>query len=482
MTGWNKRRVLAAFLLFGSGVAATLLVLMVGSMVFAGSRAQLVPAHDMSNYAIEMEPESDELVLDDRFAMAEEASGAPGRSEGGGSLKIIQGSTNEPSRSQTKEAEKKQGLSKEEGGQEGQVRSWFPESFLWQPVVITDATGTATVEVQVPDQLTTWRVLGLAHSPEGRQAGAVHTFNSRLPVYVDPVVPAWLYVGDALDLPVQVVNMTDAEARLTLTAEGSGALVGGGEQSMVLGPSDTDRTAVRLVADSAGLGGVGATLTSEAGNDEARRQVPVLPVGRPVQRTRGGSLASARQFVLKGPAAADPATQALSVRVYPGPLAVFQSEVERLQGGAQPADGAYGFALSARMSALGAATGVELDTNAIRTLQLLAWQRIVQDTRSPNAGRASDLLASMAGVSSHPLVDGLRPRLVSAVVQGLTVAYEAVAQDDPRLVAMPKTLAPPADEASGAILVPSPLLHLPLSFPLLPAGGRGWRCRRTRAA
>ena len=121
MTGWTKRRVLAAFLLFGSGVAATLLVLMVGSMVFAGSRAQLVPAHDMSNYAIEMEPESDELVLDDRFAMAEEASGAPGRSEGGGSLKIIQGSTNEPSRSQTKEAEKKQGLSKEEGGQ---YRTW----------------------------------------------------------------------------------------------------------------------------------------------------------------------------------------------------------------------------------------------------------------------------------------------------------------------------------------------------------------------
>ena len=86
---------------------------------------------------------------------------------------------------------------------EREARSWFPESFLWQPLVETDAQGVATVPLRVPDQLTTWRVLALAHSRQGAQAGAVHGFDSRLPVYVDPVVPAWLYVGDRVELPVQ---------------------------------------------------------------------------------------------------------------------------------------------------------------------------------------------------------------------------------------------------------------------------------------
>lgn len=47
---------------------------------------------------------------------------------------------------------------------------------------------------------------------------------------------------------------------------------------------------------------------------------------------------------------------------------------------------------------------------------------------------------------------------VSAVVQGLTVGYEAISQDDPRLADMPKTLPPPADEVGedGLAVVRAP--------------------------
>ena len=62
------------------------------------------------------------------------------------------------------------------------TRSWFPETFLWEPAVVTDASGTATVHVTVPDTLTSWRVVGLAASRDGAQAGATHSFSSTLPV------------------------------------------------------------------------------------------------------------------------------------------------------------------------------------------------------------------------------------------------------------------------------------------------------------
>ncbi len=61
--------------------------------------------------------------------------------------------------------------------------------------MVTDESGQATVPVRVPDRLTRWRVLALAHSRSGAQAGAVTSFAGTLPTYVDPVVPAFLRTG-----------------------------------------------------------------------------------------------------------------------------------------------------------------------------------------------------------------------------------------------------------------------------------------------
>src|SRR5690606_21338816 len=82
------------------------------------------------------------------------------------------------------------------------MRSWFPETLLFEPAVITDDAGRASVSVRVPDRLTTWRVLALAHSREGAQAGDVARFQSTLPSYVDVVIPPFLHVGDRVSLPV----------------------------------------------------------------------------------------------------------------------------------------------------------------------------------------------------------------------------------------------------------------------------------------
>ncbi|MBA2320950.1 MAG: hypothetical protein H0V89_07335, partial [Deltaproteobacteria bacterium] len=97
----------------------------------------------------------------------------------------------------------------EQSAAESRLRAWFPEAFHWQPLVETGPDGRADVAITVPDQLTTWRVLALAHDRSGRQSGAVHPFDSRLALYADPVVPAWLHVGDRLALPIQLVNASD---------------------------------------------------------------------------------------------------------------------------------------------------------------------------------------------------------------------------------------------------------------------------------
>lgn len=300
----------------------------------------------------------------------------------------------------------------------GRARSWFPESFLWQPLVETGPDGTAVVAFTVPDSLTTWRILALAHDRDGQQTGAVATFDSTLPVYVDPVAPGWLYAGDQLSLPVQVTNHTARAVAGALTLEAEGPLVGLGTASLSLSPGATDVRALSLGASGAGEARLTARFRAGEHEDAAERTVPVLPTGRPVVATAGGTLTDARPLTVPAADGADPSTQELEVVLFGGPLAVVQAELGRLAGGARPMDPAYGFALGARMEALAAAAGVPAPADALRKVRLLSWQRVVREARAADAGVAADLLVSLRGELGVEAAGPVRTSLVRALVDG----------------------------------------------------------------
>lgn len=304
------------------------------------------------------------------------------------------------------------GGGEDKGGGE-RLRTWFPEAFLWMPLVETDASGQAVVPVRVPDQLTTWRVLALGHTRGGAQAGAVYSFDSRLPVYVEPVIPAFLYAGDRVDLPVQMFNTTSETVSSQLLVTAEGALSGRAAGAVSLPGGGTAVQRVSMQATGAGKSTITATLS---GADAARRDIPVVPRGRPVVTTRGGTVSSTRAFAITAPDATDWTTQELEVRVFPGPLAVLQSEIERGGGSFSAADAGYGFALANRWDALGGQAGVEVDADAVRRLRLLAWQRVVSHARAPDAGAATDLLVAVRGTTGHSLAEELELRLIRTVV------------------------------------------------------------------
>jgi hypothetical protein len=294
------------------------------------------------------------------------------------------------------------------------IRRWFPEAFLWQPLVETNDSGVATVDVIVPDQLTTWRVLGLAHDRRGQQAGTLLTFASTLDLYVDPVTPAWLYSGDTVELPVQLSNTTGVIAFERLTVRSSGALVGDGVADIRIPAFGSIIEPLRVRTRGAGPATV---LTNLGTADAAERVVSVLPTGRPVQTRRGGIVADSRVVSIPGPTGADGATEEVSFLVFPGALSVLTAEVERAGSmGVDPASAAYGFALAMHLTEMADATGHAIDDDVLRRLQLSAWQRVVSHSRAPSGGVAADLLTAMADVSGHTLGERLRERLVLSVV------------------------------------------------------------------
>ena len=298
-----------------------------------------------------------------------------------------------------------------------EARSWFPEAFLWRPLVETGEDGVAQIDIRVPDQLSTFRVLALAHDRRGQQAGDIHQFQTRLPVYVQPVMPDRLYAGDRIELPVQVVNGSSRALTAALSVEASGALQGAGSARVRLSAGSSDVRRIRLLAEASGAATVRASLEGGEYVDIAERRVEVLPQGRPMVTTVSRRLSS-DPFTLSAPSRADRSTEQIDVVVFGGPWSVLQAEVERLAAGARPVDPAYGFALSARVAALAEVSGVAIDAERHKILRVHAWQQLAHEAQRLEPARAAELLTSLQEVEGDDLVDALLPDLVRTIRKG----------------------------------------------------------------
>lgn len=269
------------------------------------------------------------------------------------------------------------------------MRAWFPETFLFSPKVITGDDGTGKLDVLVPDRLTTWRVLALAHSRQGAQAGAVTTFTSNLPVSVDIVVPPFLMAGDKAYVPIQVANTTDKGLVRALSTKAENATWTGAPSSVTVEALGTSSSTARL--DVARPGDV--ALEASTQDDAVRRVIPVHSSGKPMRSDKSGTLAAKRTFTLPldttTGAVLDGSARA-SLRVYPGALAILRAELAAAPERASLHDDAYLTSLTGRARELSTKLGAPVDATNLLRLQRLAAQRVARYAVSP------DLFSAMA--------------------------------------------------------------------------------------
>jgi hypothetical protein len=300
----------------------------------------------------------------------------------------------------------------EEAAEPTPTRAWFPETFLFAPLVVTNSEGVATHQVRVPDRLTSWRVLALAHSRSGAQAGAETTFRGTLPTYVDPVVPPFLMTGDEVSLPIQIVNTTDEAVNGTLRLEVSGAaLVRAPRPVRVAGQA----SAVAYAVIRAGRPGT-ATVQAALGNKDAvERSFPVRPGGRPVVEIRNGTLAAPRTLEITMPGDADLESASARLQVFPGALAVLRAELGAAGARSDPGSDAYALLLAGSGEKLLRSLGGEPEPNALRTLGIVAGQRAVRAARAPAVMTAALFAEPALANAGNPMLERLGERLAATV-------------------------------------------------------------------
>jgi hypothetical protein len=317
----------------------------------------------------------------------------------------------------SKVAEAEGGKDGDTGGGDGSLeaaptRSWFPESFLFEPLVLTNAQGEATLEVPVPDRLTSWRVLALGHTRGGAQAGAVTSFLGTLPAYVDPVVPPFLIAGDRVRLPIQLVNTTDSALSMTLKVDALGGELTGGSGKVAVGPGGSTVQYAQLLTHKPGS----VSLQARFGDADAiARSIPVLPSGQPVTVLKGGTLAATRTLEIT--TAPDLEKDATRVRllVFPGALGVLRSELSASTGRGSVADDGYTLLLAGKAPQLLSALGDKPNTEVLRGLSLIAGQRVLREARSPNVATAALLGEAALAHPGNPVLARLGERLTAQV-------------------------------------------------------------------
>ncbi|MDX1960389.1 MAG: MG2 domain-containing protein [Leptospiraceae bacterium] len=100
------------------------------------------------------------------------------------------------------------------------ARKNFQYTAFWKPDIIADGEGNAVLEFNLPDNLTTFRVMTVA-SKLGKYNATNVEFKVRKPLVVQGVLPRFIRNGDNLEIGGLIINETgmDTNYKVTLDAE-----------------------------------------------------------------------------------------------------------------------------------------------------------------------------------------------------------------------------------------------------------------------
>jgi len=89
------------------------------------------------------------------------------------------------------------------------ARSDFRETAFWQPALRTDKNGDVVLEFQMPEAVTRWQLLALAHDRSLHTGQLARQLVTQKEIQITPNAPRFLRPGDAFTFPAKFANLTD---------------------------------------------------------------------------------------------------------------------------------------------------------------------------------------------------------------------------------------------------------------------------------
>ena len=155
------------------------------------------------------------------------------------------------------------------------VRELFPETALWEPAVMTDENGQATVTVKLPDNLTTWQLEAKAVTADTLVAQGDTELLATKDLLVRPALPRFLTAGDTAMLGAIVHNNTKQSLSVEVSLDLEGLVAEAKPQQVTIEPGGRTRVTWEVSAVSAGEATVTISAKSGQYTDAVRQTLPV---------------------------------------------------------------------------------------------------------------------------------------------------------------------------------------------------------------
>lgn len=222
---------------------------------------------------------------------------------------------------------------KDDAGQAAppRVRQWFPETLLWRPELVTDEQGRASLEVDLADSITTWRLAASAVSAGGKLGAARESIRVFQPFFVDLDLPVALTRGDEVAVPVVVYNYLDAPQTVELKLAEAAWLerLDDAGKKLELAAGEVRSVSYRIRAKKVGRHELEVEARGGKVADAIKRQIEVVPDGRRVEQVSNGTLDRPAAVECSVPKDAVEGSVKAIVKIYPSS---FSQLVEGLDG------------------------------------------------------------------------------------------------------------------------------------------------------
>ncbi len=109
-----------------------------------------------------------------------------------------------------------------DGGVDAGMRNLFKFVSYWNPSVPIGEDGKAHIEFEAPDNLTGWKILAIATTPNDRMGLGTAEFKVNRPTEIRPAMPNQVREGDSFNAAFTVMNRTDAKRDIKVTINANG--------------------------------------------------------------------------------------------------------------------------------------------------------------------------------------------------------------------------------------------------------------------
>ncbi|MBI2299957.1 MAG: hypothetical protein HYU66_13620 [Armatimonadetes bacterium] len=168
---------------------------------------------------------------------------------------------------------------KAEPDQSVALREFFPDTILWQPTVITDGSGQATVTVEFPDSLTTWRATARAVTKDTMVGQQVHNVVTTKDLIVRLQAPRFFTQLDQSVISLVVTNKTSHAQTVAVGLGVEGLQLEGGNETVEVPPLGQKRLDRKVTATEPGEAVITVTAKGPDDSDGVRQKFTVIPHG-----------------------------------------------------------------------------------------------------------------------------------------------------------------------------------------------------------